>query len=658
MRKHPVLMMVGTLAVVYGLLLMTFILGNSPKLGLDLQGGVSVNLQPVKEGKVIKDVSPERLDQAIEIIRRRVDALGVAEPEVSRQGSTISVQLPGAKDQKEVLKVVGSTAQLEFRPVLAAVGQIPKGQDRKDAEKKVASLRSELKIPEGVTAAQIVADEQAKQQPVPGATPDTAPVPDTTAPGETTVPAATGDTGGSTPTTTAVTSTTEATTGGGRSVTKVLAPAQDDGPTTTEATTETTVPASPTTTVPPKPLNQWGIDITSQKFGELYQLENSLNAQLSPPDQMKADQEVTLATEEGLIYKLGPVAVDGRAVKGATAGLSTQGQWEVNPVFRKGAKNIDKFNEIAGKCYSGSPECPDVGGGKGQLGIVLDGVILSAPTINVPSFAADQIQISGSFKQDSAEQLAVALRYGSLPIQLAPQQAETVSATLGQGALRAGLLCGLIGLGLVLAYLVLYYRLLGLATAVTLSLSATLLWVIMSNLNATVTLAGVVGIVASIGISLDSSIVFFESLKEDVIEGTSLRTAAERSFSTAYSTILKADISSLIGAGVLYWLSIGPVRGFAFYLGAATVLDLLTAYFFLRPAVFVMSRSSLGNRPRLFGIPIGPKGSGSRNATATGYADPATASARSGAVPAASLAGAGGGTAVLDEPTTDKKDRS
>ncbi|MGB6059533.1 MAG: hypothetical protein WBF71_14845, partial [Microthrixaceae bacterium] len=382
MRKHPVLMMVGTLAVVYGLLLMTFILGNSPKLGLDLQGGVSVNLQPVKEGKVVKNVSPERLDQAIEIIRRRVDALGVAEPEVSRQGSTISVQLPGAKDQKEVLKVVGSTAQLEFRPVLGAVGQIPKGQDRKDAEKKVASLRSELKIPEGVTAAQIVADEQAKQQPASGANPGTS-VPDTTVPGETTVPAATDDTGGSTPTTTAVTSTTEANSGGGRSVTKVLARAQADSPTTTAATTETTVPAAPTTTVPPKPLNQWGIDITSQKFGELYQLENALDAKLTPPEQMKADQEVTLATEEGLIYKLGPVAVDGRAVKGATAGLSQQGQWEVNPVFRKGAKNIDKFNEIAGKCYSGAPECPDVGGGKGQLGIVLDGVILSAPTINV-----------------------------------------------------------------------------------------------------------------------------------------------------------------------------------------------------------------------------------------------------------------------------------
>ncbi|MEX0767290.1 MAG: MMPL family transporter, partial [Microthrixaceae bacterium] len=146
--------------------------------------------------------------------------------------------------------------------------------------------------------------------------------------------------------------------------------------------------------------------------------------------------------------------------------------------------------------------------------------------------------------------------------------------------------------------------LLCLVTAVGLCLSASMLWVIMSNLQATVTLAGVVGIVASIGISLDSSIVFYESLKEDVRNGASLRSAADKSFSSAYSTIIKADVASLIGAGVLYWLSIGPVRGFAFYLGVATMLDLLVAYFFLRPAVAVLARSKFGEYPKRFGIPV------------------------------------------------------
>ena len=594
MRKHPLRVMIATLVVVYGLLLATILMGKSPKLGLDLQGGISVNLQPVKDGQVTDDVNSDQLDQAIEIIRRRVDALGVAEPEVSRQGNTITVQLPGAKDQAEVLAVVGSTAQLEFRPVLQIVGSIPTGKDRTEAEERVTELRAELAVPEGVTAAQIVEDEQAKTPTTDPAATDPAATDPAADPGATV--------------TTEVTSTTaagdegalgaEGGTGGNRSVSKRSASAQDD------TTTTTVAPETTTTTVPPTPLNQWGVNVYADGFGELYQLEGQLSTQLTPTEDQKADAEVTLAGDDGTVYRLGPVAVDGRAVKGATAGLQGDGVWTVNPIFKAGADNIDKFNAIAAQCYAGDPVCPDQGGGRGQLGIVLDDLVLSAPTINQPTFEADSISISGSFDQDSAESLAVALRYGSLPIQFEPQQAETVSATLGKGALEAGIISGIIGLFLVLLYLAIYYRLLGLVTAVSLTISASLLWVIMSNINATVTLAGVVGIVASIGISLDSSIVFYENLKEDVRNGTTLRSSAEKSFSTAYSTIIKADISSLIGAGVLYWLSIGPVRGFAFYLGAATVLDLVAAFFFLRPAVVLLARSKQAEHPKRFGIPV------------------------------------------------------
>ena len=590
MRQHPVRIMVATMVVVYGLLFATILMGKSPKLGLDLQGGISVNLQPVEKGKVIDNVSDEQFDQAIEIIRKRVDALGVAEPEVSRQGNTISVQLPGAKDQAEVLAVVGSTAQLEFRPVLAIVGKLPTGKAKTKADETVAKLRKELGVPDGVTAAQVVADEQAKS-PIPATDPAAAPADAAIV----TEPAATETT---------APETTVAASGGGRSVmagrsTTQTPPGADPVPTSDAATTGTT-----TTTVPPTPLNQWGVNVYDPKFAELYQTETQLAAELTPTDEQSPEAEVTLKGEDGTVYKLGPVAVDGRAVKGATASLGQDGKWTVNPSFKAGVDNIDAFNAIAAKCYAGDPTCPDQGGGKGQLGIVLDGVVLSAPTINTPSFDADSIQISGSFTKDEAESLSVALRYGSLPIQLEPQQAETISATLGQGALEAGIIAGLIGVFIVLAFLMIYYRLLGLVTAVSLSLSASMLWVIMSNLQATVTLAGVVGIVASIGISLDSSIVFYESLKEDVRNGSSLRSSADKSFTTAYSTIVKADVASLIGAGVLYWLSIGPVRGFAFYLGVATLLDLFTAYFFLRPAVVVFARSKFGEYPKRFGIPV------------------------------------------------------
>lgn len=581
MTKHPLRIMITTMVVAYGLLAVTILMGKSPTLGLDLQGGISVNLQPVKDGKVDDSVTGEQLDQAIGIIRKRVDALGVAEPEVSRQGNTIIVQLPGAKDQQAVLDVVGKTAELRFRPVLADVGRVPTGKDRTESEAEVAKLRGELGLPEGVTASQVAEDEQAKQQAA-NPTPTTVPEETTT----TTAPA---------PTTTARTATTVDPTSNGGNRSRGVASQDETTTTTTPETTTTTTPA---------PLNQWGINLYDEKFAQLYQLEQALNTQTTPPEDDKADAQVNLADADGNVQQLGPTVLTGRAVQTAAASIGQDGQWTVNPVLRSGADGIDKFNEIAAKCYSGDPTCPAVGGAQqGRLAIVLDGEILSAPTINTPSFERDKIQISGSFTEEEAKSLAVALRFGSLPIELQAQQAETVSATLGADALQAGIIAGAIGLFLVCAYLIFYYRLLGLATVGSLTISASVLWVVMCWINATVTLAGVVGIVVSIGISLDSSIVFFETIKEDVRNGAGLRPSVDKAFGSAYSTILKADMSSLIGAGVLYWLSVGPVRGFAFYLGVATILDLVSAYFFLRPSALVLSRSRQGEHPRRFGIP-------------------------------------------------------
>ncbi len=608
MTKHPLRTMIATMIVAYGLVAVTVVMGKTPTLGLDLQGGISVSLQPVKDGKVDESVTGEQLDQAIGIIRKRVDALGVAEPEVSRQGNTIIVQLPGAKDQQAVLDTVGKTAELRFRPVLADVGVVPTGKDKTEAEKKVAELRSELKVPEGVTSAQIFEDETAKRT---AAAPATDPA--AQAPTDTTVPATT-----AAPSTTAQPATTVDPTKSGGSRSR-LTPTQDD-------TTTTTAPATTTTTMPA--LNQWAVDVNDTKFGELYQLEQALGTQTTPSDQDTADAEVNLADKDGNVLKLGPTLLTGRAVETATAGIGQDGKWQVSPVFRKGEEGIDLFNKAAALCNSGAAECPGTGGQPGRLAIVLDSEVLSAPTINNASFERDSISISGSFTEEEAKNLAVALRFGSLPIELQAQQAETVSATLGADALQAGIIAGAIGLFLVCAYLLFYYRLLGLATVGSLTISASVLWVIMCWINATVTLAGVVGIVVSIGISLDSSIVFFETIKEDVRNGAGLRPSVDKAFGSAYSTIVKADVSSLIGAGVLYWLSVGPVRGFAFYLGVATILDLVSAYFFLRPAALVMARSSQGEHPRRFGIPTDDLSPAGRKATTSDIeptADGATA---------------------------------
>ncbi len=531
MSKRPLRAMLISIGVVVLLLLVTILAGKSPKLGLDLQGGISVNLQPVKDGEVSNDVTEDQMDSAIEIIRKRVDAVGVAEPEVSRQGNTITVQIPGATDQKEVLDLVGQTAELRFRPVLAAIGPPPTGEDLETLEAEAAQHRADLGIPEGVTAQDVVDAEIAAMDPE----------------------------------------------------------------------------ADPNAPIEPK--NEWGVDVNDEAFGELLQEEQQLNAaQVTPDEDDKPEATVTLLDSEGNAFQLGPSMLTGKAIEDATAGLNQTGQWVVQPVFHDGADGIDSFNEIAAICNAGDPQtCPPLSpenSNAGSLAIVLDHEILTYPTISQPNYQREGIEISGDFDQESAQALAVALRYGSLPIELEPQQAETVSPTLGQDALSAGIVAGIIGLSAVFLYLFIYYRRLTIMTLLSLLTSATLLWVVMSWVGATVTLAGVVGIVVSIGIAVDSSVLIFEGIKEDVRAGSTVRSVADRSMTRSYSTILKADTSSLIGAAVLYWLSIGPVRGFAFYLGAATLLDLISAFFVLRPGVLVMGRSKLGAKPRKLGIPI------------------------------------------------------
>jgi preprotein translocase subunit SecD len=222
----------------------------------------------------------------------------------------------------------------------------------------------------------------------------------------------------------------------------------------------------------------------------------------------------------------------------------------------------------------------------------------------VDSFDRDKIQISGSFNQESAENLASLLRYGALPIDLQPQQAENVSATLGEGALQAGIISGLIGLLLAALYLGIYYRLLALVAIGGLVVAASALYVIMSWLSATVTLAGVVGLVVSIGVTVDSAVVYYEAMKEQVRVGVTPRAAADRAFDVAWGTIVKANVASLIGAGILYWLAVGPVRGFAFYLGAMTVLDMVFLYLFVFPCTALLARSGQGAHPGRFGMAV------------------------------------------------------
>jgi preprotein translocase subunit SecD len=265
------------------------------------------------------------------------------------------------------------------------------------------------------------------------------------------------------------------------------------------------------------------------------------------------------------------------------------------------SSGITAFNDVAGRCYNGDQTCPTK-----QLAIELDGVVQSAPVIQAASFKRDQIQISGNFSQKEATKLALVLRYGSLPVQLKQQTVRTVSATLGKDSLHAGLIAGLIGTALVLLYMILYYRILGLVVIAGLTIWFSLQWSIISYLGVhsglALSLSGVTGIVVSVGVTVDSYVVYFERLKDELHGGRTMRSAIDSAFKHSFRTVLVADTSAFLAAAILYFLTVGSVRGFAFFLGLSTILDVVVAYFFKRPLVVLLGRWGLLQKSKFVGL--------------------------------------------------------
>ncbi|MCY4036372.1 MAG: protein translocase subunit SecD, partial [bacterium] len=501
MNRRSLVAVALIVAAAAGLLAASLGAGNRPLLGLDLKGGVEVVLVPVDDPARPLDITEGDLDTAVNIIRDRIDGLGVAEPDVTRQGGRVVVQLPGISDQQRAIDVVGQTAELRFRPVCAELLAEP--------------------ISFGDPEAEVV--------------PPQLPLP---APDE-----------------------------------RGLAPCPAD------------------------------VDYSS--------------LETSPPAEDELDRFVVLPqrNRDGEVVRrflLGPSALTGAGLSGADS--TFRGQFAVDATFKGGDEGADQFDEIAVECFSGTAYCPPGAEGRGLLAIVVDGNVSSAPLVNAASFDG-QVVITGNFSEQEADDLALVLRYGALPIEFQdptdPQSDSTsraVSATIGGDSLRAGVIAGIAGLALVFLFMIGMYRLLGLIAMLSLGLSATLLWVIVAWLGETqdlaLTLAGVTGLIVSIGVSLDSNVVYFEHLKEDVATGRTLRSSLELSFPAAFRTIFWANFASLIAAVILYWLSAGSVRGFALMLGLASVLDLVATYFFLRPCALLMSRSpSLMAQPRLLGLP-------------------------------------------------------
>lgn len=336
-----------------------------------------------------------------------------------------------------------------------------------------------------------------------------------------------------------------------------------------------------------------------------------------------------------IVYEVGGIPVEfqngdtvgfptGADITDARAQFSSTGlggQWVVVPEFT--AEGGEKFRESTAYLASYPPGDP-----RRQLAIVVDGVVSSAPAVAnevSPTEGLDPNAVIitvgiGEDAERDAQDLAAILRYGALPTTFERERVESVSATLGADSLQAGLLAGLAGLFLVVSYMLFYYRSLGIISLVGLTVFGSFLVgtiiLLGQTQGTTLTLAGVTGVIVSIGITLDSYVVYFERTKEEYRHGRALRPSISHAFTGAFRTIITGDTVTFLAAILLFMLAVGQVKGFALTLGIATVIDVIVAYIFTRPAAYLMARGPLGDGG-VFSI-RGAMGKGDRSEVAKG----------------------------------------
>jgi preprotein translocase subunit SecD len=537
--------------IVAGLYALVFFTGDgnpTPKLGIDLQGGTRVTLQPRTETGA--EPPQEQLLQAQQIIEQRVNGLGVSGAEVVVDGSNLTITVPG--QEGEQARSLGQTAQLRFREVVG-----------------------------GPYAAQ----QLPQQQPQPGAPQPGAPPADPAEP-----PA---DAGEAPPT-----GQPQGMSGSGDAIERDVAPASYSRPLQDPAPPPAPPPApGPTSPVDPRLAAE--VDSARQmrqSSDPTVQETALLTLDCNARDPLRGYDDPTrplvACNQEGTEkYILGPSFLEGTEIASAQAQQNTTGVgWVVSLTF-----------EALGADVWGEYTTNNVGK---LVAFTLDGEVVSAPRINQPIFGPTQIE--GQFNQAEAEQLAGVLRYGSLPLSFESSEAQTVSATLGIASLQAGLLAGAVGLALVFVYSLFYYRVLGLLTILSLVLSGAIVYGVLVLLGRwigfTLDLAGVAGFIVAIGITADSFIIFFERLKDEMREGRTFRSAVPRGWVRARRTILSADAVSFLASAVLYLLAVGQVRGFAFTLGLSTVLDLIVVFLVTHPLVALAAKSRVFNSPGLSGL--------------------------------------------------------
>lgn len=497
----------------------------TPKLALDLEGGTQLTLTPqLASGQ---SVSPEQLEQAVGIIRQRVDASGVSESEINTQGGqNIVVSIPGTPDDA-TLERIRASAKLEFRAVLTAdlassstIGE--EGAEGEDGDPSASPSPSDGSAEP--SAAPSASD--------PAADPSAAPSPS----------------------------------------------------------------ASPTDASDPN----WITPELQEQFDSFdCATVSESGANIAPED----EPLITCEADSGLKYILGPVEVTGAQIADATSGLIqsgtgvSTGEWGVFLEFT--GEGTQAFREVTERLVT-------LEGVRNQFAIVLDGQVISAPR-TISAITDGRPQISGNFTQESSKTLADQLKFGALPIGFELQSQDQISATLGVSQLQSGIIAGLIGLALVVAYSLLQYRALGGVTIASLIIAGLVTYLLITYLSNQqgfrLSLAGVAGLIISVGVIADSFIVYFERIRDELRDGRSVTGAVEAGWKRAFRTILISDVINLIAAVVLFVLAVGNVRGFAFTLGLTTLVDLIVVALFTHPMMQLLGRTQFfGGGHRLSGL--------------------------------------------------------
>lgn len=553
---HPARYLTVFLILLVGVYLLVFLTGNKraePKLGIDLQGGTRVTLTArTPDGS---RPTREALSQAQQIISSRVNGLGVSGSEVIIDGDNLVITVPGSNGNEA--RNLGQTARLYIRPVITSL-----------PAQAAPPPRNPRPEPGGQPAV-----------PPPGGQSGEPPAAPAPAPAEQPAPA------------------------------PQPRPYPQEPPPSPAPTPAPPKPAAPASAQPgpPDPRKDLADRIAKEK-----EWRQSTNESLQfwalryealhcgDKDILAGNDDpklplITCSTDHKTAYLLAPSIISGDQIQNASSGLDQRsGGYVVDLQFKSAAANTWADFTAA---HIGT-----------QTAFTLDSQVVSAPQIR-EAIPGGRTQITGGdppFTAETARQLANVLKYGSLPLSFESSEAETVSATLGLTSLRAGLIAGAIGLALVLVYSLLYYRVLGLLTALSLVASGAMVFAILVLLgryiNYTLDLAGIAGLIIGIGTTADSFVVFFERIKDEIREGRSFRSAVPRGWTRARRTIVSGNAVTFLAAAVLYFLAIGQVKGFAFTLGLTTILDVVVVFLVTWPLVYQASKSATLAKPAFNGL--------------------------------------------------------